>query len=78
MEAEVQVGLWKEQADEARKENVQFKSTIKVLQAELDSTRNELAQVQGEHERQRKLVQELGREIGRPVILQHRFRSIVN
>ncbi|KAJ2912170.1 hypothetical protein MD484_g8247, partial [Candolleomyces efflorescens] len=66
-EAQVQVELWKEQAEEARKENLQFqiqsKSSAKVHRAELDSAQEELAQIQDEHAKQARLIQKLREEI---------------
>ncbi|RXW25714.1 hypothetical protein EST38_g194 [Candolleomyces aberdarensis] len=48
MEAEHNVQLWKEQAEEARTEYLKCKSNAKVLQTELENTQKELARVRGE------------------------------
>jgi 16S rRNA G527 N7-methylase RsmG len=81
-EAQVQVELWKGQAEEARKENlqfqIQFKSSVKVHQVELDSSQKELAQIRDEHERQGKLVKKLRAEIGELGDRAHRSRQDVN
>ncbi|KAJ2935094.1 hypothetical protein H1R20_g2036, partial [Candolleomyces eurysporus] len=45
MEAEHNVQLWKEQAEEARTEYIKCKSNAKVLQTELENTQKELARV---------------------------------
>ena len=52
MEAEHNVKLWKEQAEEARNEYIKCKSNAKVLQTELENTQKELARVRGESPKQ--------------------------
>lgn len=74
-EAELQIELWKEQADEARKESIQLKSSVKVLHAELNVAQKELGQAQDEHKRQAELVMELRAEIGELEQFRDRFRS---
>jgi hypothetical protein len=74
-EAELQIELWKEQADEARKESIQLKSSVKVLHAELNVAQKELGQAQDEHKRQTELVMELRAEIGELEQFRDRFRS---
>ncbi|KAJ2935089.1 hypothetical protein H1R20_g2033, partial [Candolleomyces eurysporus] len=66
IEAEQKIDLWKEQADEARKENIQFKSNARVLQIELKSTQQELARAREEYQRQGEMVRELRTQIRAP------------
>ena len=71
MEAEHKIELWKEQADEARKENIEFKSKVRVLPVELDSTQKELAQVRDEYQGNVKLIRKIPTEIGESGLHRH-------
>ncbi|KAJ2935090.1 hypothetical protein H1R20_g2032, partial [Candolleomyces eurysporus] len=62
-EAEHNVKLWQEQAEEARAVSIQCKSNVKVLQEELESTQQELDLLQDQYRQQAELISAQKEEI---------------